>query len=52
VAESLIGASGSASAQAAPALSSCASVWTSCYDEAAGRKKGDARRCGECRVFG
>ena len=38
------------------ASASCATVRISLYDEAAGRKKGDARRCaelcGEHRVFG
>jgi hypothetical protein len=50
------GRAASAPAQAASALSSCATVRTSWYDEVAGRKRGGARRramlCGKCRTFG
>jgi hypothetical protein len=50
------GRAASASARAALASASCATVRISLYDEAAGKKKGDARRraelCGEHRVFG
>jgi hypothetical protein len=50
------GRAASASAQAAPALSSCSIVRISWYDEAAGRKKDDASRrakfCGEYRISG
>jgi hypothetical protein len=50
------GQAGSASAQAASALSSCTTVRASWYDEPADRNRGDARRraelCGEYRIFG
>jgi hypothetical protein len=49
------GQAASASTQRAPALSSYATVRTLWYDEAAGRKRGDARHraklCGESRIF-
>jgi hypothetical protein len=56
VVESILRAMISASAQALSALSSCATVRSSWYDETAGRKRGDARRraklSGEYRIFG
>jgi hypothetical protein len=50
------GRAASASARAALAFACCATVRTSWYDEATGKKKGDLRRraklCGEHRIFG